>query len=273
MKKHKEMAIVLDNTQVSKTIYRLILQAPVIAREARPGQFVMVRVEPGYDPLLRRPFSFFKIDKEEGIIEIGYHIVGKGTKILASKKKGDFLDLVGPLGNGFRPPPEDAETVWFVAGGVGITALVPCIEDVRIKRPKTKRILFYGAKTSSELLPHEFLNPICNEIHYSTDDGSAGFYGFVPECIRDRVDNGLAMPDLIYACGPPVMLKKVAEWTIKNRIPGQFCLEAMMGCGLGACLGCAVPGSVNYGNIKTDYVHVCFEGPVFPVENIRWDEL
>ncbi len=273
MKKQHERAIILENARITKTIYRLILQSPTIAREARPGQFVMIRVDIAYDPLLRRPFSFFKIDKEEGIIEIGYQVVGRGTTILAAKKKGDILDLVGPLGNGFRMPPEDADMVWFVAGGVGITAMVPCIEEVRIKRPKTRRVLFYGAKTADELLPHSFLEPICHEIYYSTDDGSKGFCGFLPDCIDAKVQNGLAMPALIYACGPPMMLKKTAEWTISNGIAGQFCLEALMGCGLGACLGCAVPGSVKYGDFKTEYVHVCFEGPVFSVENIRWDEI
>ncbi|MBW1974237.1 MAG: dihydroorotate dehydrogenase electron transfer subunit [Deltaproteobacteria bacterium] len=274
MKKHQEEAVILDNIPIiGQDTYRLILQAPMIAREARPGQFVMVRVDKSYDPFLRRPFSFFRIDKEEGIIEIGYKVVGRGTTLLSQKKRGQTVDLLGPLGNGFRLPPEDTSDIWVIAGGVGITALIPCLEDLRIKRPKAKRVLFYGVKTASELIPSSFFKSLCHEVLYSTDDGTMGFRGVITECIDYHVQKGEKLPSVIYACGPLIMLKHIARWALAHSIPGQFCLESIMGCGLGACLGCAVPGNIRHGNSEKGYVHVCFEGPVFPVENIRWDEL
>lgn len=272
MKKHVEEAIILENVRLNPTTYRMILQSPAIAREARPGQFVMVRVDPSFDPFLRRPFSFFRIDRDGGIVELAYRVVGKGTKLMSKKQKGEALNLLGPNGNGFRPPPEDSPVIWFVSGGIGIAALVACMEEIRLRRPASRRILFYGAKTKSEFIPKIYFAPLCDEVHYSTDDGSVGFCGTVLDCIRS-VTQSNPLPSYIYACGPPQMLKHTAKWVIEKKIPAQFCLESTMGCGMGACLGCALPGHVDYGHGKTRYVHVCFEGPVFSPEQIRWDEL
>ncbi|SFM42524.1 dihydroorotate dehydrogenase electron transfer subunit [Thermodesulforhabdus norvegica] len=272
MKKHMEDAIILENVRLNPTTCRMILQAPAVAREARPGQFVMVRVDSSFDPFLRRPFSFFRIDRNEGIIELVYRIVGKGTKIMSTKQKGETVNIVGPMGNGFRPPPEDAASVWFVAGGIGMAALVACMEDIRLRRPRSRRVLFYGAKTHSEFIPKIYFSSLCHEVHYSTDDGSAGFCGTVLDCMKS-VTGANSLPSYLYACGPPSMLKHTANWVIENKIPAQFCLESVMGCGMGACLGCALPGQVDYGHGKTRFVHVCFEGPVFYPEQIRWEEL
>lgn len=274
MRKHLEQAIILENVQLTETSYLMILQSPVIARNARPGQFVMLRVDSSFDPFLRRPFSLFGIDRNEGIIEIVYRVVGRGTRLLRSKRKGgESLDLVGPLGNGFSLPPQNFGTVWFVAGGIGIAALVSCIEEVRLRQPKTQRILFYGEKTQEEFIPNTYFTKSCHKVYYATDDGSLGFHGTVLDCIQDHIKKDPTIPSHVFACGPIAMLKNTASWVIDNKIPAQFCLESVMGCGIGACLGCALPGHVDYGSGPTRFVHVCFEGPVFSPEAIKWKDL
>ncbi len=271
MRKHQEKAQVLENKQLTENIYNLSLRAPSIAKEARAGQFVMVRINDGFDPFLRRPFSIFDMAKEEGIIKILYRIVGKGTSILATKRAGTFLDVIGPLGNGFWFPSKDLKVAWFIAGGIGIATLIPCIKALRERSHHTKVVLFYGAKSASDFINIEEFKEICHEIKYSTDDGSYGFCGSALGCAIDNFGKCEEKPSYVYACGPPIMLKHLARWVMDQGIPSQFSLESLMGCGVGACLGCAIPKKTS--SLEPSYVHVCFEGPVFSPEVIEWSKM
>ncbi|MEJ5300373.1 MAG: dihydroorotate dehydrogenase electron transfer subunit [Thermodesulforhabdaceae bacterium] len=271
MKKHLEKAIIIENRSLTASIYHLVLKAPDISKEARPGQFVMVRISDGLIPLLRRPFSFFRIRKDEGIVEIAYRLVGKGTMALSRKKEGEELDLLGPLGNGFRLPPAEVKTVWVLAGGIGIASVMSLIEEIRLKRPDVHLVLYYGAKSSSDFLSISELSRLCSEVKYSTDDGSFGFCGSVLGCAVNDCEASKVLPSYLYACGPPVMLAHVAKWALQHNIPSQFSLESLMGCGVGACLGCAIPKKNELSN-SPSYVHVCFEGPVFSPDVIKWEQ-
>jgi len=270
MKKHLEKARIIENRPLTPSIYHLVLEAPEIAKEARPGQFVMVRINDGLIPLLRRPFSFFRIRKYNGIVEIAYRLVGQGTVALSKKIPGSEIDLLGPLGNGFRLPPAEAKTVWVLAGGIGIASVMPLMEEIRLKRPDIHLVLYYGAKSSSDFLDVPDLPRLCDEIKYSTDDGSAGFCGSVIGCAVQDWETSKDLPSYLYACGPPVMLAYAARWVLERNIPSQFSLESIMGCGVGACLGCAVPKKTESSS-TTAYVHVCFEGPVFSPDIIQWE--
>ncbi len=273
MKKYQEQGIIMAHEPLTPSIYHMVLHAPHIAAEARPGQFVTVRVGDRYDPLLRRPFSFFGIRRNEGIIEIAYRVIGRGTTLLSHRKQGTSLNLFGPLGNGFRLPPSEATTVWFLAGGIGIAALVPCLHEIKATRPEIKTTLYYGAKSATDLFHLETFAAICDGIRCATDDGSMGFCGSTLGCAVQDFELEAEKPSYVYACGPPLMLKHVARWVSTHRIPAQFCLEAMMGCGVGACLGCALPKKTEGTADHHVYAHVCFEGPVFSPEVIQWDAL
>ncbi len=271
MKKQLEQGLIIQNLPVNSSIYRMVIQAPKIASEARSGQFVMVRVNDGFFPLLRRPFSLYRIRKDEGIIEIAYRIVGKGTSILSKKAKGEHLSILGPLGNGFRLPPADAREVWVMAGGIGIGSVRSLIEEIRVSVTDVRLVLYYGARTFSEFFDIDELSKLCDELKCSTDDGSFGFCGTVLGCVVNDWETSEVIPSYVYACGPPVMLYHLAKWVLSKGIPAQFSLESLMGCGVGACLGCVLPR--NSSSPEPSYVHVCFEGPVFSPDVIEWEKL
>lgn len=268
MKKHLERCRIIKNLPLTSSIYHLVLEAPSIAGEARAGQFVMVRITEGIIPLLRRPFSLFGIQKDEGIIEIAYRVVGKGTALLTTRAEGEHINILGPLGNGFRLPPFDAKDVWILAGGIGVASVRPLIEEIKKTRSNINLTLYYGAKSSSDLFGVNDFSRFCDELRCSTDDGSTGFCGSVLGCAVHDWETSGKIPSYVYACGPPIMLYHLAGWVREHNIPSQFSLESIMGCGVGACLGCALPKKSE----EPSYVHVCFEGPVFSPEAIQWEK-
>lgn len=271
MKKYLEQGLIIENLPANAFIYRMVIRAPQISSEARPGQFIMVRVSDSCSPLLRRPFSLYCIRKDDGILEIAYRIVGKGTAILSRKRAGEHIDIMGPLGNGFRLPPRDAREIWVMAGGIGIGSVRSLMEEIKSSMASMRLVLYYGARTFSDFFDIDDLSKLCDELRCSTDDGSFGFCGSVLGCAVNDWETSSVTPSYVYACGPPVMLYHLAKWVLDKQIPAQFSLESLMGCGVGACLGCVLPK--NTSSPEASYVHVCFEGPVFSPELIQWEKL
>ncbi len=216
----------------------------------QPGQFVMLRAWPGLDPLLARPFSVHDL-REDGFA-ILYQVRGRGTQLLNQLRKGDPVDVLGPLGQGFPEP--TTEEVFLVAGGIGIA---PFLLAARHLRERHKVSLFYGARSSSDLLRLKAFKELRVSIHLSTEDGSAGAKGLVTEILRKSLGRTRAT---IWACGPMPMLKAVAELTREAQVKAYLSLEAKMACGLGLCLGCVVPKG------SRGFLHVCTEGPVVEAE-------
>lgn len=250
-----QMATIVENKPLTPDVYHLILNAPKLAEEAKPGQFVMVRVAPGFEPTLRRPFSLHRFDKEAGQIELIYQVLGKGTDILARRKPGEELELLGPLGNGFWL--SDEKRIGLVGGGMGITPLLAAAE--KIVNEGKEVVTFLGARTGNCLLAakeFERLGPL----YLTTDDGSIGERALVTKPLVEYLEKNQL--DLVLACGPIPMLKAVADVVNARGIPTEFSLEQRMGCGVGVCLGCAFP-------IKADtpegytYKRDCHDGPVF----------
>ncbi len=277
MPKIQEHAVIVDHREVAERTYLMRLKSPGIAREASPGQFVMARVAKGLDPLLRRPLSFHRIFAESGTIELLYRIVGKGTLCLSKCLPGSGIDLVGPLGNGFTlPDRRDLSPVAFVAGGIGIAPLCELIVRLALTGAAAKpdRIhLFYGARTAAELLPAEYFERWGIRVHSSTDDGSFGYHGYVTRLIEEFSVAEDFRPGAIYACGPLDMQFHVAKWALAQNIPAELSLESLMACGIGACLGCALP-SAHPGDPAADhYVHVCKDGPIFSPGAIQWQKM
>jgi len=244
-------AKVLNNEQVAPHAYKMTLSALEIAKKAQPGQFVMVRVSDTRDPLLRRPFGIHNVNGAK--VDILYEIAGEGTKLLSQKAPGEFLDIVGPVGNGFdcRKPLIANRKPILIAGGMGVAPLVFLAEKLASRAP----IVLLGAKTKSHILCEKDFKALGCEVKIATDDGSRGHKGFVTDLLQDTIASA------IYACGPNPMLKKIAEISKQKNIPAQFSLEEHMACGIGACLGCMV--DTVEGNKR-----VCKEGPVFGAQNV-----
>ena len=267
----EEARIVLQE-RVLGQIFRLRLHSPQIAASARPGQFVMLRVREGIDPMLRRPFSFSRIYPEKGEFEILYRVVGRGTWLLSRLEPGAGASLVGPLGNGFELPVARSAPLAFIAGGIGIAPLLELIAQVQ-KRGAADLRLFYGARTAIELLPENFLRFSGVRAHFSTDDGSFGFHGRITRMFEDVLAEGDFPPSAIYSCGPLAMQYHVAKWALANGTNAQLSLESLMACGIGACLGCALPAATPDDPGGERFAHVCEDGPIFSAGSIKWNKI
>ena len=250
------MKVKLVKKQVLREdLFKFSVESAEIAEAAKPGQFLEIRVSDNIDPFLRRPISIYNIDKENRIVEFIFQIRGKGTKILSEKKEGDLIDILGPLGYGTFEIKENKKTM-VIGGGIGIFPLYELAKQLQDKGNNTTVYLGFRNK-NFVCLEEEFKNK-ANKLVVTTDDGSYENPGFAIEYMKKDISEN--KPDIIYACGPLPMLKAVRELSIRENIPCQISLEERMGCGIGACLGCAV--KVISGE-SPRYGHVCKEGPVF----------
>jgi dihydroorotate dehydrogenase electron transfer subunit len=244
----------------------LRLKSPRIARRSKPGQFLMVRVSDQPYPLLRRPLSIHARDGDA--IELFFARTGLGTDILADKKTGEKLDILGPLGKGFTMPRAvKGKTFGLVGGGRGIAPLYFLALELQVKGGHPR--IFYGGKSEAHLPLLQKLVSGKMEVFISTDDGSAGFSGLVTAMFQKELGRS-ARPAMIYACGPDPMMKKVGEIVAGLKIPAELSLESIMGCGIGACWGCV--HRIQKG-VAAEWVKICEDGPVFPAGDIIWDEL
>jgi dihydroorotate dehydrogenase electron transfer subunit len=271
-----EEARVISQERICGQIFRLRLHSPQIAGTARCGQFVMMRVRDGTDPLLRRPFSFSRIYPEHGEFEILYRVVGRGTWLMSRLAPGSRASLIGPLGNGFELPIEESAPLAFIAGGIGIAPLLELMAQVisdRGEKGRQNLRLFYGARTKIELLPEEFAGEPGIQVHFATDDGSFGYSGRVTLMFEESVAQGDFKPIEIYSCGPLAMQHKVAGWAISNGTLAQLSMESLMACGIGACLGCALPAATPDDPESERFVHVCEDGPIFSAGSIKWNKI
>ncbi len=253
---------ILDVKTVTKHYYLLTLMAPQVARGISPGQFVQVRVDDRLDPLLRRPFSVYHWDEKQGIIEILFQVRGKGTALLARKRPGERLDILGPLGRGFAIPAEPGAAL-LVGGGIGAAPLRGLAE--KLEQSGWELTVLLGAADESLLARTEDFSHLGKTI-IATDDGSRG--------IKGRVTNVLPLVagstfKQIYACGPKPMLAALSSWAAANGLPIQVSLDEVIACGMGVCLGCAHPVKAG---AETGYAKVCTQGPVFNGEEVVWDE-
>ena len=244
---------IVEHNHISDNVKELVLSAPQIVEQAKPGQFIHLKITDGNDPLLRRPISIASVDLDKGLLTLIYRIAGKGTKKLATLKQGDIVNCLGPLGNGFDL---NCQKPLLVGGGIGMAPLiflaqrlVPCNIDILM-----------GGRTKTEMCWHELFQDIVEEIHVTTDDGSLGTKGFTVDVLPDLLKTGKY--DTIYVCGPHIMMEKVGAIAKEYNIPCQVSLEKHMACGIGACLSCTC--QTNDGKRKK----VCTDGPVFYAEEV-----
>lgn len=261
MARYQLTGTVTARTQVTGDIVRLALLAPDISQAAVPGQFVMVRSAASLDPLLRRPFSISQVHSDD-TLEILIKVIGKGTRSLAALKVGDQVDLLGPLGHGFTMP--DHGLACLVGGGIGAAPLLLLAQRLAARLPADAIQVLLGARNAVEATAMaEPFRALKIPIKLATDDGTAGHHGRVGELLAAHPCG--SGPTQVYACGPHPMLAAVARISKDKGWPCQVSTEALMACGLGACLGCAVPKATGHG-----YLHVCKQGPVFAAGDLQW---
>jgi dihydroorotate dehydrogenase electron transfer subunit len=263
-------ARVLANRRLSDDYNVLALDAPEIAANAAPGQFVMLKAGRGYDPLLRRPFSVFEVLRD-GRTPAGVTIlskrIGTSTCLLYEAQPGDVVPALGPLGRPFTivEPPVEA---WMVAGGVGLAPFATLSETLRARGVACT--LFYGARRAAELFYLDFFRNLGVDLVLTTEDGSAGERGRVVAPLeRALAAKPAVSPIMIYACGPERMLAATARTAAAHARPCQVSVERIMGCGLGGCYSCVVP--MRNGKGGSHHVRSCISGPVLPAEQIVWD--
>lgn len=244
-------------------LYKFSLETKEIVDIVKPGNFIEIRINENLDPFLRRPISIYNIEKEKSIIEIIFQVKGKGTELLSKKQEGDFIDIIGPLGNGVFKF-EKHKNIAVIGGGIGI---FPLYELTKEAKELNLNIDTYIGFRNKELvvLEKEFENT-SNNLTITTDDGSYKNKGFAIDYLKENLKTKKV--DCIYTCGPLPMIKAVKALAEENNIECQISLEEKMGCGLGVCLGCAVK-TAESSKEDPQYVHVCKDGPVFESKSVE----
>lgn len=251
-------AKVLSNNEISPKTNILVIKPLEEVPEPQPGQFYMIGVSDSCEPLLKRPFSFFKYSKKG--IHILFSVRGKGTLLMKKFLPEMILKVIGPLGNGYKFS-KDTDYPLFVAGGTGIASIYSLIAKFN-----RRGCLIYGARCKEDLALINYEKKLCESLFLCTDDGSLGEKGTVIDILKKKLisKNKYRNINVVYACGPKPMLKALSELTSKYSIQTYVSLEERMACGFGSCLGCAI-------NTINGYKMVCKDGPVFPSEDIIWD--
>jgi len=248
--------------------FTLHLAVPAGYAEVEPGQFVMLETTRSLEPYVRRAFSVAdvtRIGSDEARIELLAKVVGRGTGAMAGLRPGDLRAVLGPLGRPFGLPRPGAGPVALVAGGVGSAPLLLLAR--KLVGAGARFDFFYGGRSAGDLPRAEEFERLTGEgggrFVPATEDGSRGFAGRVTSALDAAIAQGTGYEQL-YACGPMPMLAAVARLSDERGVPGQAALETEMGCGFGACLGCAVPARAG------GYRLCCKDGPVFRLDEVRW---
>ena len=233
-----ETLTILSNESLARDVRMMRLACALVPE---PGQFLQVSVPGGF---LRRPFGV--ADYRDGVLSIIYKIVGKGTEYMSRMQPGQALEVLHYLGNGFRLQP-GSKRVCLIGGSVG---LAPLLYLARFVKDAT---VVMGFRSRADVMLREEFEALGCRVTVCTEDGSEGVKGFVTDALPEDMD-------YYYACGPMPMLRAVCN---AAKVEGQLSLEARMGCGFGACVGCSIM-------TKDGTARVCKEGPVFSSDKLIW---
>ena len=252
-----EPATVIANDRIAEGVGLIALESPRVSAAIAPGQFVHLRITRGADFILRRPFSVHRADEHR--LELLYQVLGRGTRELAAKERGDQMDLIGPLGTGWRLD-GDIRHALVVAGGLGAAPMGMLVEQLAERGVAVTVAL--GAPTAERLVARDLFERQARRVLVATDDGSAGERGFVTTLVEGVLATD--RPDVVFTCGPEPMERIVAAQSAAAGIACQVSLERLMACGVGACLSCVV--ATTHGQKRA-----CVDGPVFDAERVLWD--
>ena len=243
---------------LSEGVYRFDVDAPRLAKKTQPGQFIILRVNEEGE---RIPLTVADFDREKGIITIIFQVVGASTELLASFEEGEeILDFVGPLGKKSEIEP-GLGTVVCIGGGIGVAPVYPIARGM--KEAGNKVISIMGARSKDILIMEKEMRAVSDETIVTTDDGSYGVKGFVTTALQALVGRGEKI-DLVYAIGPVVMMKSVADATRPLGLKTIVSLNPIMVDGTGMCGGCRV-------SVGGQTKFVCVDGPEFDGHLVDWD--
>lgn len=252
----RETTLILENIALNDDHRMLKVHAPKLSAQASPGQFAELETKGA--TLLRKPISVAFCDPVKGEATFVFKIVGKGTIALADLKPGQTLDIIGPLGEGFKI---NCKPALLIGGGVGTPPM--WFLASRIQDKGSVKVLL-GARDQKDLILVEEFEKLGIKPILATDNGSRGVKGTVIDAI---LKSGLSMDGMeMFACGPFPMLRALAQLAEERDFSLQVSLEAYMGCGMGICVGCTVPTA-------NGMQRVCKEGPVFDSKEIIWSKI
>lgn len=262
-------AEVISNREIHRDFYVISMKTGGMKAKMVPGQFAMIGGDFGDGLLLRRPYSIFDATSNGKVttFRFFYKVVGKGTARLSRAGKGDNLSVLAPLGRGFDYSCAADKTIVIVMGGIGVAPFYLFMKHIKKYNPK-RVVLFYGARNKQELFFTEFFKRHADRVHFSTDDGSRGYKGFVSSLLAEKLDSPefkavLSRETVAFTCGPRSMMREVSLISRKRQIACYASMEEIMGCGMGACLSCVVRSADENSNLT-----VCHDGPVFRSDEI-----
>ena len=250
---------IVKREALSKDVFRMEVETPLIARKRKAGQFVILRVgEEGE----RFPLTIADANAEVGTITLIFQAVGKSTWALSRLKEGDEIhDLVGPLG--MPTHVERFGTVVCIGGGIGVAPLHPIVKAM--KEGGNRVISIIGSRTKDLLILEEEIRGLSDELLVSTDDGTHGFHGFVTQVLEQVIERGEKIA-LVVAIGPVPMMRAVCKVTKQHDLPTTVSLNPIMVDGTGMCGGCRV-------TVGGETRFTCVDGPEFDGHRVDFDEL
>lgn len=254
--KEKQTAVVLSQRELAPGIYDMWIGTS-LAAQAQPGQFICIYPK-NKSTLLPRPISICEV-KGGDALRIVYRMVGQGTAEFASYTKGDTIDILGTLGNGFPARRAMGRKVFLMGGGIGVP---PVLELSKQLAGNADVQIIMGYRDSQTFLKEDFEQ--YGTVYIATEDGSVGTRGNVMDAIAE---NALEA-DMIFACGPMPMLRAIKKYAAEKQIPAYISLEEHMACGVGACLGCVVKTKEVDHHSHVHNARICTDGPVFEAEEV-----
>lgn len=263
---------VLSHKKHGEMYHALTIVAPEVGELVRPGQFINVRCGDNRASILRRPFSVYRVHKRGGwasTIEIVFDVRGPGTEYLSQLRAHSTADIIGPLGRGFALPRRRAHCL-LVGGGIGAAPLFFLADELRDAGHRVDVVL--GARSNGLLLNPIDARRLASVCRITTDDGTSGDQGVVTDVLDDMIER--CETEVVYACGPHLMLAAVSAACVRRKVPVQVAVEELMGCGYGVCMTCVMPlrrpgRADRKGPIV--YARSCTEGPVFNGAAVVWD--
>ena len=265
VKKTRITAVVQEQKELVPGIFDLRLLAPRAAADAKAGQFVNLYCADS-SRLLPRPVSLAGIDREKGILRLVYRVSGAGTEEFSGLAKGDKLELIGPLGNGFSIEESCGRHVLLAGGGIGIPPLLETAKELKAAGGCAEITAILGYRDSRTFLAEEFA--AFGTVLIATEDGSTGRKGTVLDILEQYAFPEPETAYMLLACGPAPMLRALQTFAAEKKICCRLSLEERMACGVGACLACVCRTKETDTHSKVKNRRVCKEGPVFAAEDI-----
>lgn len=265
----------LVNERIAENTFLLRVSAPRIARTAKPGQFVMIRLAGVDAPLIGRAFAIYDVHAdassgEADSIDLIYLRKGTLTRPLSDAPAGTMVSLWGPLGNSFRDEP--CEHLIVAVGGIGQTPMLMAGRDALTRGWARHVEVIYGARRGSLLAGVDDFRAAGFQVTTCTDDGSEGRLALVPDVLAERLaalqQDSPGVQVRVLTCGPEIMMQKVAEVGAAYGVNVQVSMETPMACGIGICFSCVAKVIQDDG--EWDYKRTCVDGPIFDAQQLFW---